>query len=127
MGMYCACDWKMTPSHVIDCVNKTWTTYEVDENGCTCDWNEWTSVYDWPPERKNKEKQLGLPLKDGKYYVRVQTMCGDRYEDIQTFSLKTRTETCEYTGKKFEVHWSGDDESQPYAWRELREGDKEVN
>jgi hypothetical protein len=124
MGMYCACRWKMTGCGVIDMVNKTSTYYEADPNGCTCDWNGWKSIYDWPEERKNKDQPFALPKKDGKYYVRCQSGSGDRYEEVQTFSLKTRTETCGYTGKKFEVHWSGDDESQPYAWRELREGDE---
>jgi len=119
MGMYCACDWKMTGSTHIDMVNKTITNYEHDPDGCKCDWNRWISIYDWPDERKNKEKPFELPLVDGKYYVRCQSYCGDRYEEIQSFSLKTRTEICGYTGKAFQVHWSGDDEGQPYAWKEI--------
>ncbi len=124
MGMYCYCGWKMTPSHVIDMVNKTSTTYEVDQDGCTCDWEGWTSLYDWPPERKNKDKTFSEPEKEGKYLVRASTNCGDRYEEVQSFSLTPRTVTCGYTGKEFQVHWSGDEESQPYAWRELKEGDE---
>lgn len=125
MGMYCCCDWKMTGSTHIDMVNKVCTHYEPDPEGCTCDWTNWTSIYDWPEERKNKDKPLELPLKDGKYYVRVQSQCGDRYEEIQHFSLITRNERCGYTGKELQVHWSGDDQSQPYAWRELIEGNEE--
>jgi len=124
MGMYCCCNWKMTGSLVIDIPNKTSTYYEPDTDGCTCNWNGWTSIYDWPPERKNKDTSFALPKKDGKYYVRYQNGCGDRYEEVQSFSLKTRTETCGYTGKELQVHWSSDDECQPYAWRELQEGDK---
>lgn len=121
MGMYCCCDWKMTGSMYIDIPNRTTNYYESDPDRCTCDWNNWVSVYDWPEERKNKHKEFSLPKKDGKYLVRCQSSCGDRYEEIQSFSLKTRIETCGYTGKEFEVHWSGDDERQPYAWRELKE------
>lgn len=124
MGMYCCCGWKMTGSMHIDMPNKTSTYYEADPDGCTCDWDDWTSIHDWPTERKNKERLFSLPEKDGKYYVRCQSGCGDRYEEVQTFSLKTRTETCGYTGREFEVHWSGDDEGQPYAWRELRDEDQ---
>ncbi len=121
MGMYCCCDWKMTGSTHIDMVNKIITNYEPDPDGCKCDWKGWNSIYDWPQERKNKDKSFCLPDKDGKYLVRVQTSDGDRYEDIQTFSLKSRMVRCGYTGKEFEAHWSGDDESQPYAWKELLE------
>jgi hypothetical protein len=125
MGRNCCCGWRMSGSMHIDIPNKTSIYYEADPDGCTCHWNEWTSIYDWPEERKNKEKPFALPLKDGKYYVRCQNDSGDRYEEIQTFSLKTRIECCGYTGKEIEVHWSGNDESQPYAWRELKEGDEE--
>jgi hypothetical protein len=124
MGMYCACGWKMSGSTHIDIPNKTVTHYEPNPDGCTCDWQDWNSVYDWPEERKNKEKPFCLPSKEGKYLVRYQNQCGDRNEEVQSFSLKTRTVSCGYTGKEFQVHWSGDDESQPYAWRELREGDE---
>ena len=126
MGRYCCCDWKMSDSMHIDMVKGETTIYKADPDGCTCDWSDWTSVYDWPPERKNKDKPFGLPEKDGKYLVRCQSGSADRYEEIQTFSLKTRIETCGYTGKKFQVHWSGNDEGQPYAWRELKEGDDET-
>lgn len=101
----------------IDMVNGIVTRYEPDPDGCTCDWNNWVSVHDWPPERKNKDTPCVLPEKDGKYLVRCSNGCGDRYEEEQDFSIKTRTERCGYTGKEFQVHWSGDDEGQPYAWK----------
>jgi len=125
MGMYCACDWKMTGSLHISISNKTSTYYEADPDGCTCEWDGWNSIFDWPKERKNKDKPFALPKKDGSYYVRCSNGSGDRYEEIQKFSLATRTERCGYTGKEFKVHWSGNDESQPYAWRELRQNDGE--
>ena len=49
----------------------------------------------------------------------------DRFEEVQTFSLKTRTIHCGYTGIEQQVHWSGNDEEQPYAWREFRESEEE--
>jgi hypothetical protein len=113
----------MTDSLVIDCVNKTCTTYESDPNGCTCDWDNWFSVCDWPEERKNKNIPIQLPKQNGKYYVRVQTCAGDRYEDIQEFSVVPRDAKCGFTGKDLKLHWSGNDEEQPYAWRELRNDD----
>lgn len=119
MGMYCCCEWKMTPSYHIDMVNKTHTIYEVDPDGCKCDWTGWISRYDWPEERKNKNVPFSEPIKEGKYLVRVQTMCGDRYEDEQYFSKTPRMVRCGYTGKEFIVHWSGNDENQPYAWKEI--------
>lgn len=119
MGMYCCCDWKMTGSTYIDMVNKEITEYEPDPDGCTCDWEGWNSIYDWPDERKNKDRSFRLPEKEGKYLVRIQTQCGDRYETESQFNLKTRIERCGYTGKEIEVHWSGDDEEQPYAWKEI--------
>jgi len=122
MGMYCACKWKMTGSLHIDIPNKTSTYYEPDPVGCTCDWNGWTSICDWPDERKNKDKPLGNPLRDGKYLVRIQNQSGDRYEDESYFTLKTRIIQCGYTGFGFEVNWSGDDEEQPYAWKEIENG-----
>jgi len=124
MGMYCCCNWKITGSMYIDVQNKKSIYYECDPDGCTCDWNEWISICDFPKERKNKEKEFYLPFNDGKYYVRYQNFNGDRCEEIQNFSLKTRTETCGYTGEKIQLHWSGDHESQPYAWRELKEGER---
>lgn len=125
MGMYCCCEWKMTGSTHIDIPNGTTTYYEADPNGCTCNWDGWTSRFDWPEERKNKDKPFAQPTKNGKYYVRVQSGCGDRYEEMQTFSTEARKIRCGYTGKELCVHWSGNDESQPYAWRELREEEKE--
>ncbi len=119
MGMYCCCDWKMTDSIHIDMVNKKTTIYEADPDGCTCDWNNWNSIYDWPAERKNKDRPLKLPEKEGKYLVRIQTDCGDRYEDESEFKFEKRKERCGYTGREFEVHWSGDLEQQPYAWKEI--------
>lgn len=109
MGMYCCCGQKIT----------------IDFENCRCDWTNWISIYDWPKERKNKEKSFSLPDKNGKYYVRYQNNSGDRDECIQDFSLITRTEKCGYTGKEFDVHWSGNDESQPYAWRELKKDEIE--
>lgn len=117
--MYCCCGWKMTGSMHIDIPNKTSTYYEPDPNGCTCDWNNWVSRFDWPEERKNKDKLFADPKKEGEYFVRCQNGSGDRYEEIQYFSLKPRMINCGYTGKEFQVHWSGDDESQPYAWKPM--------
>lgn len=119
MGMYCCCDWKMTGSTHIDMVNKIITEYEADPDGCTCDWNGWISRYDWPPERKNKDKPFSEPTKDGRYLVRFQTLCGDRFEEEQDFSLNYRIIRCGYTGKEMKVNWSGNDEEQPYAWKEI--------
>ncbi len=102
MGMYCCCDQKIR-----------------DEWECKCDWEGWVSRYDWPEERNNKGISFSEPAKEGQYVVRVQNGSGDRYEDVQTFYLDPRPVICGYTGKKFEVHWSGNDEEQPYAWREL--------
>ena len=118
MGMYCCCGWKMTGSLHIDMVNKTSTHYEADPNGCTCDWENWNSIYDWPPERKNRDKPLCLPLNEGKYLVRIQTQYGDRYEDESEYKIKPRIINCGYTGNEIEINWSGDDETQPYAWKE---------
>ena len=102
--MYCCCGRKIK-----------------DDFECDCDWESWTSIHDWPPDRKNKEKPFRLPKRDGEYLVRHGNGQGDRCESIQTFSYETRTITCGYTGKEFQVQWSGDDESQPYAWKELPE------
>jgi hypothetical protein len=124
MGMYCCCGWKMSGSMYIDIPNDTHTYYEPDPDGCTCDWDGWISIHDWPPERKNKEQALGLPSKEGEYLIRCANGCGDRDEYIQTFSVKTRKVRCGYTGKELQVHWSGDDESQPYAWKESKENEK---
>jgi len=117
MGMYCACGWKMTGCLHIDCVKKESTYYEPDPDGCTCDWKGWISRYDWPPQRKNKSLDFGEPNEEGSYLVRVQSSCGDRYEEEQNYSKTARKVVCGYTGREFLVHWSGDDESQPYAWR----------
>ena len=126
MGRNCCCDWRMSDSMYIDMVNKTTTIFEADPDGCTCDWNNWVSRYDWPPERKNKDKHFSEPLEDGKYLVRVQTMCGDRYEDIQSFSQVSRTVSCGYTGKEFKGTFIVEiDEEQPYAWRELEGSEDE--
>jgi hypothetical protein len=119
MGMYCACKWKISNSTHIDMINKTITEYEADPDGCTCNWNEWYSIYDWPPERKNKDKELKLPEKSGKYLVRIQTQCGDRYEDESIYSNIPRKVRCGYTGREFDAYWSGDYDEQPYAWRVL--------
>lgn len=104
MGMYCCCDWKISRS--------------ADPNGCKCDWENWSSIYDWPPERKNKDKPFSLPEKDGIYEVRIQNQSGDRFETESTFTIKSRLERCRYTGKEVEVHWSGDPEYQPFAWKD---------
>lgn len=117
--MYCACDWKMTGSTHIDMVNETFTRYEADPDGCTCDWTGWISRYDWPEERKNKSVPFSEPNKNGKYLVRCQSGCGDRYEEEQYYSSIPRTIKCGYIGKDLIVHWSGDDEGQPYAWKEI--------
>lgn len=118
MGQYCCCDWKMTPSSHIDMVNKVITTYEVDPDGCTCDWTGWYSIFDWPKERKNKDKPICLPEKEGKYTVRKSTDCGDRYESEAIYCKTPRKECCGYTGIEFEVFWDGCLEDQPYAWKD---------
>lgn len=104
MGMYCACGWKMTP---------------VDQDGCQCDWNGWNSLFDYPPERKNIDKPCCSPERDGKYLVRIQTQCADRYETESNYCSIPREVCCGYTGKKLQVFWDGDDEDQPYAWKEI--------
>ncbi len=117
--MYCCCGWKMTPSCEIDMVNKTCSIYEVDPEGCECNWEGWNSLYDWPEERKNKDKTFCEPEKDGKYLVRIQNSSGDRYESESFYTKIKRKIYCGYTGKEFEVNWSGYDDEQPYAWKEI--------
>lgn len=109
MGMYCCCDKKI--GHDGD-----WT--------CECDWKGWLNVFLWPDERKNKHLPCALPSKNGTYYVRCQSGAGDRYEDVQEYSTIPRDGKCGYTGKDLKLNWSGNDEGQPYAWRELREGER---
>lgn len=103
MGMYCCCENKISSDNFI----------------CNCDWQGWTSRYDWPPERKNKDLPFSEPPKSGKYLVRIQTQCGDRYEDESRYSPIARIVECGYTGKDVIVYWEGNDEEQPYAWKEL--------
>lgn len=108
MGMYCACDKKI--GH-----DNEWT--------CVCDWKGWLNCHDWPPERTNKHLPFAYPVKNGKYYVRYQSGAGDRYEEMQEYSTVPRDGKCGYTGKSLKLQWSGDDEGQPYAWRDLRDSD----
>ncbi len=104
MGMYCCCDQK---------IKDGWK--------CLCKWKNWVSVYNWPrgQERRNKYRPFSLPKKEGKYLVRISTQCGDRYETESEFSFKPRIVPCGYTGNPCICHWSGDDEEQPYAWKEI--------
>lgn len=107
--MHCACDKKMGRDN-------EWT--------CECDWKGWLSIVDFPDERKNKNLPFAQPQKDGTYYVRCQSGSADRYEETQEYSTVPRDGRCGYTGKPLKLHWSGDDEGQPYAWRDLRGGDE---
>lgn len=129
MGLYCACDWKMTPSVYIDCVNKTITTYEVDQNGCTCDWDGWISTCAYPDERKNKHVAIQkYPSKSGKYLVRYQTLCGDRYEEVDIYyEIPIKIEK-DSRGHEFPIHWEKEYFEiydgigvlhSPYAWKEF--------
>ena len=108
MGMYCNCYVK---------INDDW------EDRCVCDWYGWLSIHDWPPPRKNKHLPFALPAKEGKYLTRYQTDCGDHVTIIQQYKTTPRKVCCGYIGKELLVHWSGNDEQQPYAWRELRKFD----
>ena len=103
MGMYCCCDEKIT-----DC----WQ--------CNCDWNEWISCYDYPPERKNKHVPISLPTSHGTYLVRRQNGSADRYEEEAEFFVNPKTVPCGYTGTFHEIHWAGDRDHQPYAWKEIK-------
>ena len=109
MGMYCCCEVKI----------------HGDNNRCICDWKGWVSTCDWPPERKNKEIPISLPLKDGKYHVRIQTNAGDRYEDEKEFTVIPRIERGGYfyPQKDIELHWEGEnwEEGRPYAWKKYNE------
>lgn len=103
MGMYCCCDQK---------IKDGWK--------CLCSWKGWNSCYDYPPERRNKNRKIReFPEKEGLYLVRYCSQCADRYEDEQTYSFTPRSIRCGYTGKELIVHWSGNYEEQPYAWKEI--------
>lgn len=115
MGMYCACNWKMTNSMLIDIPNGKTVIYESDPNGCKCDWEGWNSLYDWPEERKNKDKPFKEPSEEGKYIVRIQDCNGDRYESESEYKFIPRIEKCKYTGRECPVKWSRTLEEQPYA------------
>ena len=43
----------------------------------------------------------------------------DRYEEEATYFSKAKTVACGYTGKLHEINWSGDEDYQPYAWKEI--------
>lgn len=106
MGMYCCCGNRITR--------------DIGE-GCTCDWNGWISLHDWPPSRKNKSLPFAMPVKEGYYRTRVQDSAGDRYEGKQYFSVVPRKEPCVFTGIETELHWEKNSEYQPYAWTTLEE------
>lgn len=58
MGMYCACEIKMSG-------------HPDGKHGCTCDWEGWVSTCDWPEERKNKETPIQrYPKEPGVYLTR---------------------------------------------------------
>lgn len=103
MGMYCCCGNKISR----------------DDFVCDCDWQGWISIYDWPDERKNKEKPFYLPPKDGKYLVRCANGSGDRYEIESNYFSASKTISSSYDLNPVQVHWEGNDEEQPYAWKEL--------
>ena len=114
MGMYCCCGMKIT------CISDE----ELREK-CTCDWERWISIRDWPPWRKNKDLPFAIPCEDGKYLVRYQNDSGDHYEVVQEYTKTPREVDAQWgytTGKEL-VHWSGDYEEQPYAWRELHDSE----
>lgn len=108
--MYCCCDCKIMS-------DDDWM------ERCSCEWKGWISVYDWPPPRKNKDLPFALPADEGKYYTRYQNGAGDHYEEVQEYKKNPRESKCGYTGKKVWLHWSGNDEKQPYAWRNLKESE----
>ena len=37
----------------------------------------------------------------------------------ETYFSKPKTAYCGYTGKLHEINWSGDEDCQPYAWKEI--------
>ena len=104
MGMYCCCDQRIG-------YNGEWE--------CHCDWEGWINCLDYPSERKNKHVPISDPAKDGVYLVRRQTGSADRYEEEATYFSKPLTVACGYTGKLHEINWSGDEDDQPYAWKEI--------
>lgn len=109
MGMYCCCNCK---------IMKDW------ETRCTCDWEGWVNIDDWPPHRKNKSLPFCLPAEEGKYMTRYQNCAGDHYEIVQEYKKIPRKEECVFTGKEEFLHWSGNSEDQPYAWRNIRPEDE---
>lgn len=106
MGMYCCCKCKIK-------LGEEW------ENRCTCNWDGWISIYDFPPTRKNKNLPFALPVEDGKYLTRYQNNSGDHYEVYQYFQKIPRKSKCVFTGLEVFLHWSGRSNEQPYAWAEL--------
>lgn len=106
MGQYCCCHVKISGED-----------YEGKPQ-CTCDWDGWISLYDYPEDRKNKDIPFCEPVKDGEYLIRYQNQSADRHEKTSYFTLEPRKIYCGFTGRELVVHWSGDDEEQPYAWKE---------
>lgn len=105
--MYCCCDKK---------IKQGWK--------CVCDWEGWNSKYDYPPERKNRDREFSSPKVSGIYLVRYSKGSGDRIETEAYFSLDAiKKVMVGYFSpqKEYEIHWDCDDgeEGHPYAWREL--------
>lgn len=107
--MYCCCDAKIGKD---------------GEWKCNCDWEGWKSCCDFPVERKNKNIPICDPPIDGTYLVRRQNGSADRYEEESQFSFLPKIVPCGYTGKLHQINWSGDEDHQPYAWKELDMGRK---
>lgn len=115
MGMYCCCGQKIRADN---------------EWECLCDWDGWISVYDWPPERKNKKTSLTLPDEEGVYLTRHQDNSGDRYECVKKFNPVPRMEWGGYFEKRqYPIHWEGEcwEEGGPYAWKEISNDETPVS
>lgn len=106
--MYCCCHQKIR---------------DEGEWKCHCHWEGWTSCCDYPPERKNKHLPISDPPSDGIYLVRRQNGSADRYEVETNFFSTPLTVQCGYIGIPHEINWGGDEDHQPYAWKEVPKGE----
>jgi hypothetical protein len=104
MGMYCCCHQRIG---------------QDGEWECLCEWDGWISNCDYPRERKNKHLPISNPPKDGIYLVRRQTGSADRFEEETEFFFTPKTVACGYTATLHQIHWGGDSDHQPYAWKYL--------
>ena len=107
MGTYCCCGSKI----------------RQDDWKCFCDWEGWTSFFDFPDERNNKDTPLGEPKESGEYLARYINSSGDRYETDAYFSLEPLRKDIHQIGwlpcEEVDVHWEPWDSETlgPYAWK----------